>query len=48
MNSKPTKQKQFAYKPRYGLIVVCKDEADQAKKFEQLKKRGLKLRVVVV
>ncbi|MEI8312044.1 MAG: hypothetical protein WCH98_14940 [Verrucomicrobiota bacterium] len=48
MSTEKPKQKPWAYKPRYGIIVVCKDEADQIRKFEQLKKRGLKLRVVVV
>jgi hypothetical protein len=48
MGTVKPKQKPWAYKPRYGIIVVCKDEADQIRKFEQLKKRGLKLRVVVV
>lgn len=46
MSTKPAAK--FAYKPKFGLIVVCKDEADQARKYETLRKRGLKLRVVVV
>ncbi len=38
----------FKYKPQHGLIVVCSGEADQRRKFEELKKRGLKVRVVTV
>ena len=38
----------FKYHQQYGLIVVCEDEADQKRKFEQLKKRGLSVRVVTV
>lgn len=47
---KPTKaaKKPFQYRQQYGLIVVCKDEADQRTKFEHLKKRGLAVRVVTV
>jgi hypothetical protein len=40
--------KPFQYRQQYGLIVVCTDEADQKKKFEQLAKRGLTVRVVTV
>ncbi len=47
---KPNKKaaQPFKYQQQYGLIVVCEDEADQRRKFEQLKKRGLKVRVVTV
>ena len=47
---KPPKKaaKPFNYKPQHGIIVVCADEADQRRKFEQLKARGLKVRVVTV
>lgn len=38
----------FKYRQQYGLIVVCTDEADQKRKFEQLAKRGLTVRVVTV
>lgn len=40
--------KAFPYKPQHGLIVVCEGEADQQRKFEKLKKLGLKVRVVCV
>lgn len=47
---KPTKKAAtpFKYRQQYGLIVVCADEPDQRKKFDQLKKRGLSVRVVTV
>lgn len=47
---KPTKKAPpgFKYRQQYGLIVVCEDEADQKKKFDQLQKRGFKVRVVTV
>jgi hypothetical protein len=40
--------KPFKYRQQYGLIVVCENESDQRRKFEQLKKRGLTVRVVTV
>lgn len=40
--------KPFVYQQKFGLIVVCKDEAEQQRRFEQLKKRGLTVRVVTV
>ncbi len=47
---KPTKKaaSPFKYQQQFGLIIVCQDEGDQRRKFEQLKKRGLKVRVVTV
>lgn len=47
-HSATMKKPTFNYRPKYGLIVTCKDEADQRRKYEQLKKRGLKVRVVAV
>lgn len=38
--------KQFNYKQQYGVIVICKDEEDQKKVFEELQKKGHKLKVV--
>lgn len=38
----------FKYKPRFGLIVHCRDEQDQQHKFALLKAQGLKARVVCV
>ncbi|QBM98621.1 hypothetical protein CKAES1R_03774 [Pseudomonas aeruginosa] len=38
----------FKYKPRFGLIIPCRDEQDQQQKFAQLKAQGLKVRVVCV
>lgn len=38
----------FKYKPRFGLIIPCRDEQDQQSKFATLKAQGLKARVVCV
>nr|WP_314710666.1 hypothetical protein [uncultured Comamonas sp.] len=38
----------FKYKPKYGLVLVCKDEADQQRQFAKLCKLGYSLKVVCV
>ena len=38
----------FSYKQQYGVIVVCKDEKEQMKIYDELKKQGLTLKVVTV
>ncbi|WP_264548041.1 hypothetical protein [Flavobacterium sp. N2820] len=38
--------KQFNYKQQYGVIVICETEEEQIKMFEELKAKGLKLKVV--
>ena len=38
----------FTYKQQYGVIVICKDEAEQIRLYEELKKQGLTLKVVTV
>ncbi len=38
--------KDFNYKPQFGVIVICETEEDQIKMFEELKQKGLKLKVV--
>lgn len=38
----------FNYKPKFGLIIQCDDEAHQQTVFEQLKQLGYKAKVVVV
>lgn len=38
----------FKYGPKYGLVVVCRDEAHQQSLFKKLIKLGLKLKVVCV
>ena len=38
----------FKYKPKFGLVVPCKDEADQQRNFARLVKFGLKPKVVCV
>lgn len=36
----------FNYRPRYGVIVICKDEAHHKTVYETLKAQGYKCRVV--
>lgn len=38
--------KQFNYKQQYGVIVICETEEEQIKMFDELKEKGLKLKVV--
>lgn len=38
--------KEFKYKQQYGVIVICETEEEQIKLFEELKKKGLKIKVV--
>ena len=38
----------FKYKQQYGLVIVCKDEAEQQQRYSQLKALGLKVKVVCV
>ena len=38
--------KEFLYKQQYGVIVICKNEEEQKKVFEDLQKKGMKLKVV--
>ena len=38
----------FKYRPKYGLVVVCNDEAHQQALFGRLTKLKLKIKVVCV
>lgn len=38
----------FAYKPQYGVIIVCPDEPGQQTAYQRLKALGYKVRVVCV
>ncbi len=38
----------FKYKPQHGLVLVCKDEADQQRQFAKLCKLGYSPKVVCV
>lgn len=38
----------FKYKPKYGVVVICKDEKDQETIYNRLKAEGYKLKVVAV
>lgn len=41
-------KKSYAYKPQYGIVIQCQDEAEQIRLFNRLKGMGFKLKVVVV
>ena len=50
-NSKPALrpgENGFKYKPQFGLVVPCKDEADQQRQYARLVKLGLQPKVVCV
>jgi hypothetical protein len=38
----------FKYKPKFGLIIPCKDEQAQQAHYQRLKGLGYKVRVVCV
>lgn len=38
----------FKYQPKYGVIVICDDEAHQQQVYDNLKSQGYRLKVVVV
>jgi hypothetical protein len=42
------KEKKFNYQQQYGVIAICKDEAEQIRVYNELKKQGLTLKVVTV
>lgn len=38
----------FAYKPQFGVIIICSDEEEQKTLFEEFKQKGYKLKIVCV
>lgn len=48
MKNSEKPKKSYAYRPAYGLVIVCKDEAEQIELFNRLKAQGLELKVVTV
>lgn len=38
----------YKYKEQYGIIVVCESEEQQQQTYEELLKKGYKLKVVCV
>ncbi|MDA8459300.1 hypothetical protein M4R23_09175 [Acidovorax sp. GBBC 3332] len=48
----PTQRRQgengFKYKPQFGLVVPCKDEAEQQRRYVRLVKLGMAPKVVCV
>jgi len=48
-NHPPAKKSSgFKYKPQFGVIVVCKDERDQERVYNQLRRGPRKVKVVTV
>ena len=45
---RPPGRNGFSYRPQYGLIVPCKDEAEQRRLYALLLKMGLAPKVVCV
>lgn len=45
---KPPGRNGYRYQPQHGIIVICPDEAAQAKAFARLSGMGYKLKVVCV
>lgn len=45
---KPLGKNGFKYRPKYGLIIQCRDEAHQKTLFEAFKQDGHKVKVVAV
>ena len=45
---KPPARNGYKYRPQYGLIVQCRDEADQRRVFDRLSKQGYSPKVVCV
>lgn len=41
-----TPEKEIAYKEQYGVIVMCKDEEEQEKIYDELSERGYDCKVV--
>ncbi len=48
MKATAKKKQIFKYKPRWGVIVLCRDEAHHKEVFNDLKKAGHKVRPVSV
>jgi hypothetical protein len=46
--SKEKKEKKFNYKEQFGVIVICETELQQIEVFNDLSKKGFKLKVVTV
>ncbi len=44
----PAAKPGFKYRPQFGVIVICKDEREQARTYKTLLKLGHKLKVVTV
>lgn len=45
---KSDKMSGFTYKTQFAIVVICKDEKEQEKVYNELKEKGHKLKVVSV
>ncbi len=45
---RPPARNGYKYKPQFGIIVMCRDEAEQKRRYEQLSTKGWGLKVVTV
>lgn len=43
-----TQKKSYTYRPQYGIVIICQDESEQIRLFNELKSKNLKLKVVTV
>lgn len=44
----PRNRIKYRYRQQFGVIVVCRDEGEQRRTFNRLRRLGFKLRVVTV
>lgn len=45
---KPPGRNGYTYRPQYGVIILCDDEADQRARYDALRAQGLRTKVVTV
>jgi len=43
-----TQKKSYTYRPQYGIVIICQDETEQIRLFNELQSKNLKLKVVTV
>lgn len=44
----PRNRIKYQHRSQFGLIVVCRDERDQRRGYDRLRRQGYKVRVVTV
>ena len=48
LKEKSDKMSSFSYKQQFAVVVICKDEKEQERIYNELKEKGHKLKVVSV